>query len=302
MTDKVPSQATFWGIRKPEIRVLLVITSWFNGRPVTIRGEKRKLATHHEPSLEGLFRASQWDYESHADAHQRLLNNDLLQEEYVARRKIDWSPTEQGRQAIRDCLKPWGDYVRPEWADERDSGPLYGDPNEGLLHRKGVEIAGTVLPWMAWAFDIEHPSEPYGVEWYPNDNRGEACHDLHVDTNEWMDDVGVEVITSSNNLDHLVSKWSRYQDEDRLTFWIFDTRETACQLWNALDSRSHFYLDGRFNHHSNWSAKAINRKIWRSSDKYREEPAGDLVHTVTGLLEGDRDTIQELFEEYHSKN
>jgi len=133
---------------------------------------------------------------------------------------------------------------------------------------------------------------PYGVEWYPTDSRGEACHDLHVDTNEWMDDIGVEVITSSNDLDYLVSKWERHRDEDRLTFWIFDRRETACRLWNELDYRGEFYLDGQFRQHGNWSAQAINRKLWRSSNTYREEPGGDLVHTVTGLLEGDEETIQ----------
>lgn len=300
MSGKLPSQARFWGIREPEIRVLMVITHWFNGLPLTIRGEERRLATHHERPLEELFRASPWDYALHEDAHQRLLANDLLQEEYVARRKIDWAPTEQGRQAIRDCLKPWSEKLRPEWADESADGPLFGDPNEGVLHRKGVEIAGDVLPRMAWAWSMENNGRVYGVEWYPTDSRGEACHDLHVDTNEWMDDIGVEVIISSNNTDYLVSKWERHQDEDRLTFWIFDRRETACRLWNELDSRGQFYLDGQFRQHGNWSAEAINRKLWRSSNTYRGEPAGDLVHTVTGLLEGDKETIQTLVEDYHS--
>ena len=73
-------------------------------------------------------------------------------------RKLDWRPTQQGRQAIRDVLKPWGGNLRPDWADATDSGPLYGDPNEGVVHRTGVEIAGRMFPAMPWAEDIENVS------------------------------------------------------------------------------------------------------------------------------------------------
>lgn len=301
MPEQLPSQAQFWGIREPELRILLVTTHWFNGKSLEIRGEQRRIATHPDLPLEELFRATDWNYELHEHAHERMLNNGLLQEEYVCRRKIDWGPTQQGLEAIRDVLKPWGDTLRPEWADEDDDGPLFGDPNEGTTHRKGVEIAGNLFPGMAWAYDIDRPGgPPYGIEWYPTDRDGEACHDLHVDTHDRMTDVGIEVITNSNNNDRLVAKWKRLQDESRTTFWIFDTRETACRLWNELDYRGVFYLDGQFRKHENWSAQAINRKLWRSSNTHREEPAGDIVQTVTGLLEGGRETIQDLFEEYYS--
>lgn len=298
MSKELPPQASFWGIREQEIRVLLLITHWFNGHALTIRGEERRLATHHDLPLADLFRGCQWDYDHHEHAHQRLLANNLLQDEYVARRKIDWSPTEQGRQAIRDCLKPWSEEMRPEWADESADGPLFGDPNEGLLHRKGVEIAGHELPKMAWTHKPN--GRPYGMTWYPANDRGEPCHDIHLRTNDRMTDVGVEVITANNNTDYLVDKWKRYASEDRDTFWIFDNRDTACRLFNELDHRRFFYLDGQFQGTSNWSANAINRKIWRSASIYQENDLGDLVHTVTGLLEGDGDTIQSLFEEYYS--
>ncbi|WP_152422366.1 hypothetical protein [Halorubrum californiense] len=301
MSKKVPSQAQFWEIQENGLRLLYIVTRWFNGKPMNIRGEKRRIATHHDLPLNELFRGTDLGYEQHSRAHERLLNNGLLQEEYVCRRKIDWGLTQRGRQAIRDVLKPSADNLRPEWADEDDEGPLFGDPNEGVTHRKGVEIAGYMLPKMAWAWSMERHGRPYGVEWYPTDSRGESCHDLHIDTNEHMTDVGVEVITDSNNKDRLVAKWKRLQNEDRTTFWVFDRRETACRLWNELDRRGISYLDGQFNNHCNWSAGAINRKVWRSSDKYRQEPAGDIIQTVTGLLEGDKDTVQDLFEEYYSR-
>lgn len=300
MSEKLPSQAQYWGIQEKEIHILYTVVCWFNGKSMDIRGEEHNIATHHDLPLNELFRPTLWDYEPHSQAHERLLNDGLLQEEYVCRRKIDWGLTQEGRKAIRDVLKPRTDDLRPEWADEDNDGPLFGDPNEGVTHRKGVEIAGHILPQMAWAWSMERHGRPYGVEWYPTDSRGESCHDIHVDTNEYMTDVGVEVITDSNNTDRLVEKWKRLQSEERTTFWVFDRRETACRLWNELDHRGIFYLDGQFNNHSNWSAGAINRKVWRSSDRYREEPAGDIIQTVTGLLEGDKDTIQDLFEEYYS--
>jgi hypothetical protein len=302
MSDELPSQASFWGLREQEIRVLTLVTHWFNGKSLTIRGEERQLGTHHDLPLEEMFRGTDWNYELHEHAHDRLLSMELLQEMYVARRKIDWAPTEQGVRAIRDCLKDRDSLIRPRWAEPTDTGPIYGDPNEGLLHRKGVEVAGKKLPRMAWTHDHRGYSHGKGLVWYPADHRGEACHDLHIDTNEWMDNVGVEVITSSNNMDYLVDKWARHQREDRLTLWVFDRRETACRLWNELDYRGEFYLDRQFQGVENWSAKAINKKVWRSSDKYRREPAGDLIQTVTGLLEGDKDTIYQLFENYYSNN
>lgn len=85
----------------------------------------------------------------------------------------------------------------------------------------------------------------YEVEWYPTDRRGESCHDLHVEMKEGTPDVGVEVVTDGNNTDCLVSKWNRLQNEDRVTFWIFDRRETACRYWNKLDSRGEFSLDNQ---------------------------------------------------------
>ncbi|MCU4744214.1 hypothetical protein [Natronoglomus mannanivorans] len=300
MSEKLPSQAHFWGIREEELHVLYTITYWFNGKPVKIRGKKRRIATHHDLPLDDLFQGTRWDYKTHGHAHKRLLNNGLLQEKYVCRRKIDWAPTQEGRKAIRDVLKQWSDSLRPEWADEEQDGPLFGDPNEGVVHRKGVEIAARIFPGMPWAWSMERNGRAYGVEWYPTDKEGQSCHDLHIDTHEQMTDVGIEVITDSNNIDRLVAKWRRLRDEDRTTFWVFDRRETACRLWNELDYRGLFHLDGKFRKHGNWSSQAINRKIWRSSDIYRGEPAGDIVQTVTGLLEGDEDTIQDLFEEYYS--
>jgi hypothetical protein len=300
MAKKLPSKAEFWGVREREFHILLLVTHWFNRKSLQIRNEDRRIGTHHDPPLKDLFRAADWDYRTHQQAHERLLNNGLLQEQYVCRRKIDWGPTQQGLQAIRECLEPWADQLRPEWADETTDGPTFGDPNEGVVHRKGVEVAGDLLRRMPWTHDHRGIPHGNGRVWYPTDRRGQSCHDLHIDTNEHVADVGVEVVTTSNNISRLVDKWERLQKEDRLTLWVFDNRKTACQLYNNLDSRGEFLLDGQFTTPANWSADAINKKVWRSSATFREEPAGDLVQTVTGLLEGGKHTVQELFEAYYS--
>lgn len=291
---ELPRRAEYWGIGEEELNVLTVITHWFNGHTFQLRGEERRISTHHELPLEDMFKAFIDHYGYYREAHQRLLEKGLVEEKYVAQRKIDWAPTRDGRQAIRDCLASWDDGVHPRWANESEDRVLYGDPNEGLLHRKGVEIAGTTLPNMTWVH------QPNGVEWYPANCHGKSHHDLYVDTMDGIDDIGVEVITSSNNLDYLVSMWKCHQSKDRVTFWVFDRRETVCRLWNELDHRGEIRLDGRLNIPSNWSVHAINRKIWRSSQEFHDRPAGEVIHTVAGLLEGNADTIQNLFEDYHS--
>lgn len=296
MSD-LPQQAAFWGLEAEDLHVLYIVTGWFNGITFEINGEEYSIAADHEPSLAKLFQAVKWDYRDHEAAHDRLLRKELLEEKYICRRKIDWMPTEKGRRAIRDCLQDQSDNIRPGWADDDASGPLFGDPNEGMIHRKGVEITGRILPWMPWAGDRRYG--PYNVEWYPTDNSGQSCHDLHVDTVDHQKDVGVEVITDSNNPSHLADKWSRYQSKSRVTFWVFDTRETACRMWNLLDRRGMFRLDSQFRNPGSWGATAINAKIQRSSNRFNQ-PADDVVYTVTGILEGGKDRIQDLFEDYYS--
>lgn len=287
-----------YGIRKEGMRILFLVGQWLNGFSLPIRGEKKRISTHPEPRLKEIFRATKADYKTHETAHERMLDVGLLKEDYVCRRKIDWMPTELGLRALRDCFNSYSDQLKPSWAEGHHNGPLFGDPNEGLVHRKGVAIAAKMLPKQAWAHDIDRT--PYGVEWYPKDERGKQSYDLHVVTNEWSDDIGVEVITESNNRDHLVDKWKRFQNKDEVTFWVFDNRETACKMWNELDKRDVFHLDGQFNNYANWSAKAINHKVWRSSQQCRGKRAYDIIQTVTGLLEGDDDTIYDLFDEHYN--
>lgn len=299
MSQELPPQANFWGVGPDELQILLVITHWFNGRSLTIRGEDRQIGTHHDLPLEDMFRGTSFDYTDHERAHERLLANDLLQEEYVCRRKINWAPTEQGIRAIRDCLEPWDDRLHPEWADETDSGPIYGDPNEGVLHRKGVEVAAHALRSNAWTYD--HRGRYYGMSYYPETDQGEACHDFHITTTDHMDDIGVEVITANNNADYLVNKWERFAEEDRITLWLFDGRDTACRMFNVLDKRGRLYLDGgQFSTPANWSAQAINHKLWRSESNYRRSTLSDVVHTVTGVLEGNDEKLHDLFNDYYS--
>jgi hypothetical protein len=105
MSRKLPSKAEFWGVREPELRILLTVTHWFNGKSLMIRDEKRRIATHHDLPLKDLFRGTGWDYDPHQDAHERLLNNDLLQEEYVCRRKIEWGADSAGAEGYSRMLR-----------------------------------------------------------------------------------------------------------------------------------------------------------------------------------------------------
>jgi len=313
MTEKKPNKWRFYGLDEPGIHVLKLIAYYMNGNKLEIRGEERKLGTHHDLPIEDMFRGSKWRFDDpHRYAHQRLLDSGLLREDYLCRRKIDWIPTEEGLKAMRDCLdgEDFCKSIKPEWAKEAaytnfrwegsdTGGPFYGDQNEGLVHRKGVEVIGEVLPYMSWTSnDVRLP---YGVIWYPDDPTGKSSYDLYVKTNDKMRDVGVEVITNHNNTEQLVQKWKRYNSKESNTLWLFANRKTACPMFDALDSRGLVHLDGgSFSNPSNWSAKAINKKIWRSAEQPRTNTGTDLVQTLTGVLEGGSDTIQELFEDYYS--
>lgn len=292
-----PPEANFYGLGEPSVDILFLVTRWRNGLSFSIRGEQRSIGTHHEPALRHLFKP--WNAaeftQKHEDAHERMLSKGLLQEDYLCRRKVDWLLTEDGLKAVNDIFDNETE-LRPEWADDDADGPLYTDPNELIPHRKGVEVAENRLRDMAWAYDIENHGRPYGIEWYPTDGKGQKCHDLHIDTQEHMTDIGVEVITESNNQSRPIQKWERFRDEDRLTLWVFDNRETACDFFNTLDSTGYFRLDGaQFNNPSNWSQQEINRKIRRSAKANRKEPV-DLVHTITGMFKQDHDDIYEVFE------
>lgn len=297
---EIPPEAEFWGIEAQEINLLVLIMMWFNGKKLEIRDEERAIGTHHDLPVKDMCLGAPVDYSSIESGHDRLLSNGFLREEYICRRKVDWSPTEKGIRAIRDCLEPWNRVLRPYWADSSASGPIYGDPNEGLLHRKGVEIAAHELPKYAWTHD--HRRIPYGIEYYPEDEQGEACHDLHVQTEGAHTNIGVEVLTSNNNAEYLMQKWERFAEEDRTTIWLFDSRKTACQMFNTLGRRGRIHLDGgQFKNAPNWSAQAINYKLWRSESNYRRTEISDIVHTLTGLLEDDGNKLYDLFDDYFSK-
>lgn len=297
MSTKVPSQAAFYGIQEHGFKHLYVTLYWLNGKELTYRGEDRRISTHHDIPLKEMYRGIDWDYDK--ASHERLLDKGIFEETYVARRKIDWALTQLGRQAVRDIFDS-NARLKPSWHRHTERrAPLYGDVNEGVTHRKSVLVAAYLLPGIPWAYDIH--SGPYGFEYYPTDSRGEFTHDFHLTTREGIPNVGVEAITDHNNTDQIIKKWKRYQKKDRITFWVFDRRETAARLYNALDKRDEFYLDrGTFDNLSNWATKSINRKIWRSSLKYRDEQASDVVFTLTEILEGGKDAIEETFDDYLS--
>jgi len=187
------------------------------------------------------------------------------------------------------------------WGGSKN-GPFYTDPNEGLVHRKGVEVVGGTLPHIPWA--TPGPGRmPIGVRWYPNGKGEHSNYDLYVKTRERLKDVGVEVVTDHNNTQQLVEKWKRYNRKNCCTLWVFDGRSSACSLFNKLDSQGLVYLDGgTFSSASNWSSKAMNRKIQRSAGHPSSNQGDDIVQTITGVLEGGEDPIDEAYDEYYSNN
>ncbi|MFC4437480.1 MULTISPECIES: hypothetical protein [Natrialbaceae] len=288
-----PEQARFYGLDEYQVDVLFIITWWYNGKCLKMGNEKRQLGTHSEPQLRELF--SGWsaeEYSDHEDAHQQLLDRGFLREGWICRRKIDWIPTEQGLQAIRDIFKDCADdfNLRPGWASEDDSGPIFGDPNELLLHRKGVEAAAHYVENYTW---VER------LTWYPILGTHEHHPDLKMRTPQKTLDWFVEVLTSTGDRDGWVEKWESYKKRFVKVWWIFEGRSDMCAFFNKLHDERIYTLDGGpFSEpYKNWSADAVNRKIWRSRKVgNNDQEAAHLVSTITSLVEAESDDVTEWFD------
>jgi hypothetical protein len=126
-----------------------------------------------------------------------LLDRDLLKRDWLWRRKVNWLPTEEGLRAIRSIFPEAGESLRPEWADESETGPIYGDPNEFLTHPKGVEAIVHFLKEIPWA---------KRVYYYPQALSGNEAGDLRVRTPDSTLDWEVEVLCGSNNTDQWIEK------------------------------------------------------------------------------------------------
>ena len=293
------SRARFYGLDHEQLAVLYLVARWYNSKSFHIGGEKRHIAQHQELPLRDMFDA--WDgkkYDDCADAHERLLERGFLKEGWLCRRKIDWLPTEKALRAIRYTFKGQVDEanLRPDWASEDDTGPIFGDPNELLLHRKGVEAAGRRLQGVSWV---------RRVIWYPGLAGSNESADIKALLPDHVYDWRVEVLTNTNNADHWVSKWDRFRREYTNVFWIFEGRNTMCSFFNTLHDRGVYELDGgRFSKpYKNWSAQAVTRKLWRGRDPNDPNAeAGDLAHTITGVVEADMDTFTGWFDEYFAEN
>lgn len=293
------SRARFHGLDDDQADVLYLVTRWYNSKPFQFGEETLHIAQHQELPLRDMFDA--WgghDYDDYADAHERLLERGFLDEDWLCRRKIDWLPTEQGIRAIRDTFKGQVDELglRPDWAREEDSGPIFGDPNELLLHRKGVEAAGRRLQGISWV---------QRMSWYPAAPGSKESADIKIWLAQHVHDWKVEVLTNTNNADQWEAKWNTFRNGFDNVFWIFEDRSTMCSFFNTLHDRGVYDLDGgRFSKpYKNWSAQAVTRKLWRSKDPNDPDAeAGDLAHTITGVVEADMETFVGWFDEYFAEN
>lgn len=296
--DELPPNAKILGLSLPQVRILYLVIHWYNNLPVSIDGEEHRLATHPEPSMADLFKPTSKSYDvAHQAAHKKLLERGLLQEDWIWRRKCDWLPTEQGLQVIRSIFGHVGEPLRPEWASEDEDGPIYSDPNELLLHRKGVEALAHFLKQLSWALRISY---------YPGSPTGNETGDLRMKTPDRISDWEVEVLCSSNNTEQWIEKWMTYSNRYNTTVWIFDDRSTMCRLLNSVHHAEevNYELDGGpFSEpYDNWSKQAVNEKLRRSRDPNRRtDDAGWLVHTITGVLDADVEQLTEWVEDFYEQ-
>ncbi len=294
-----PEQARYYELNAEQVDILFLAAWWYNGKPLGIDGEQYRMGTDHEMRMEEMFRA--WEseeYRWHEPAHDELLERGLLREEYICRRKIDWVLSETALRAIRDMFRPRVEALdlRPEWAGEGADGPIFGDPNELLLHRKGVEVAAASLGMLAWCA---------GVEFYPSSGGDGEVADLVIRRRGDWPDWSVEVLTDTHNSAQWTAKWRAYSASDRNVLWVFEDRGTMCRFFNMLSNAGEYSLDGGVfsKPYSNVSAAAVTRKLWRSKslNEGRGE-AGDLAQTITGVFEAGPEVVADWFIEHYDAN
>lgn len=299
MSTRIPSKAEHYGLNPRGVDILSLIVYWLNNNPLLIEGERRTIASAYDVKLETMFADPKQPYRWYEGEHKFLFDRGILKRSYVCGKRIDWEPTQRGHQAIRDLgLLVFPDAPGFDYNTDR-SPPLYGDANESVAHRKAVLRVGRLLSGMAWAYDLSS-ERSYGYTFYPTPD-DEAVHDFHLRTKKGLTDMGAEAITGQHNLNHAVKKWKTFQEQETLTIWVADNRETLATLFNALHEQGHIELHGaKIANPESWALKPLNRKVWRSRYYYSGDTADEVLFTVSELFEEGRDRIEDRIKEYLS--
>ncbi|WP_248516916.1 hypothetical protein [Salinarchaeum laminariae] len=287
MTWDLPSGARLQGLREQDFDILVPIAGWFCEASFPFGEGERAIGTHYEPSIEALCESL--NYTLDHDAFERLRERGYLETQFICRRQVEWVPTQHARDVINEFMVHTGDTVELKPADPDRSGFLRGWENESLLHRKGVATVRATMEADSSLRDSDAPIEEYSVR------EGRRRQDLCFRTVDTMDDMGVEVVTSTDSVNDFIDKWQDFLDIPGFTVWIFDSRQTACRMFNELHREDVFQLAGGLcREPSTWNSTAMNEKLRRSWCDRDSGSASPLMNTITAVFEADGNKIDEV--------
>ncbi|WP_248516915.1 hypothetical protein [Salinarchaeum laminariae] len=298
MIDTIPSEAKEQNLKRTDYNLLLVALGWYNGRSFTIADEKHQIGSHYEPALEDLCLSKGLEYDP--EAHERLLGAKWFTEETICRRKVDWVPTQEGLEKMEIACEEHAEHVRPRWRGGRSRhSPVAGDDGESLLHRKGVEIARQQLDFY-WLFPLPPDKmNKHGLNMYPRNQDEERTLDIEITTSDNFGPWGAEVVTRDEDYFDVMKKWRNVTQMDRRVVWLFEDRVHACKILNRVHEQNMFkFRNGKIRKPQNWAVRNLNRRVWKAQKNFADRN-GNIVHTVTGMLEASQDEIKTYFEDFY---
>lgn len=277
-------QARLYGLTdRSQIGLLATIVLWLNQHDFIIGNSTWSIGSRKEPPIEELVRAGpiQIGEEELTEAHNNLLNRDILKEDYLCKRKIDWLITKNGHTIINNVFHQ-ASSLYPSWVTDHSdmTGPIVTKQNELHHHHKGVAR----VDFIGGQFNFVEK-----VRKNPRDGTIIAP-DLFLMTSSKYPDWAVEMVVASNTIGECVEKWTQLARGDFRGLWVFDSRETMTSVFNEFHRRTLINLSkGLFTGQADsWSAKTVTERLieaHKSPDHSSE--AAHLACTLTALVEND---------------
>lgn len=264
-TQRIPYEAhgtQITNISDPVVDILWNILCYYNGETMgrqwatMTRTETWQLTETRPPSIQDLLQCSDglWD-DRYASVFEQLQAGGFLDSTYLLQKRIEWDPKPVALAFMGQLFG--GVYSEVRSTVRPDAAPIYGDPNESLTHRLGVELWYDLAQLHGWDA-VRYPG-----------SENSARPDLRVtnDVDGSTSVAHVEVLTDHNNLDMLDRKRELMQQLDGACFWVFENRQHATRVLNYWCESSPLELvNAPYSNAGNHAFSKLNEYIARSSE------------------------------------
>ena len=172
---------------------------------------------------------------------------------YILQKRIEWDPKLAAIAFMGQLFG--GVYSEYTSAARPDSGPVYGDPNESLTHRLGVELGYEIAQLQDWN-PVRYPGAS-------NSARPDLRATIQADGNTSV--VHLEALTDHNNAKMLDRKRELMQRMDGTCSWMFENRQHATRALNYwCESSTLDLINAPYSNAGNHAFSKLNEYIARS--------------------------------------